>query len=205
MNKLLANTHRKYSSDSEGTQSSKSDFVDDIDAIRQRARRKISDGAVTAGYKADREAVVGVLNDALATEIVCALRYKRHYFMASGLEADAAAAEFREHAEEELAHADLLAERIVQLGGEPDFSPANLVERSHSDYVPASSLQEMLKENLIAERMAIDIYGQLIDFIGDDDPTTRRKLEEILATEEEHADDLASLLDNGKQRTAARS
>ena len=176
-----------------------SEFIDNVEAIRERARERMTDGAVTDAYRADREAVVKLLNDALATEIVCALRYKRHYFMASGLNAEPAAAEFLEHAEEEMQHADTLAARIVQLGGEPDFSPQNLAERSHSKYVPCESLREMLEENLVAERMAIDIYGQIIRFLGDDDPTTRRQLEEILANEEEHADDLASLLDDDRK------
>ena len=176
-----------------------SEFIDNVEAIRERARERMTDGAVTDAYRADREAVVKLLNDALATEIVCALRYKRHYFMASGLNAEPAAAEFLEHAEEEMQHADTLAARIVQLGGEPDFSPQNLTERSHSKYVPCESLREMLEENLVAERMAIDIYGQIIRFLGDDDPTTRRQLEEILANEEEHADDLASLLDDDRK------
>lgn len=184
-------TKRKDQGDEQGDE-----FIGNVEAIRDRARKRMEDGAVTDGYSADREAVVQLLNDALATEIVCALRYKRHYFMASGLDAEPAAAEFLEHATEEMEHADMLAARIVQLGGEPDFSPNNLVERSHSRYVPCNSLHEMLQENLVAERMAIDIYGQIIRFVGDDDPTTRRKLEEILAKEEEHADDLAGLLDS---------
>lgn len=139
--------------------------------------------------------VVSLLNDALATELVCVLRYKRHYFMASGLHAEAVAAEFLEHANEEQAHADGLAARIVQLGGESDFSPDKLASRSQSEYVPGESLHEMMREDLIAERIAINAFGQIIRYIGDDDPTTRRLLEDILANEEEHADNLASMLD----------
>ncbi len=187
-------THRKESGDPDGDE-----FIGNVEAIRDRARKRLEDGAVTGSYQADRAAVVQALNDALATEIVCALRYKRHYFMASGLDAEPAAAEFLEHANEEMEHADALAARIVQLGGEPDFSPGNLTERSHSRYVPCNTLEEMLRENLVAERMAIDIYGQIIRFVGDDDPTTRRQLEEILAKEEEHADDLAGLLDTDRK------
>jgi bacterioferritin len=142
--------------------------------------------------------VVSLLNDALATELVCVLRYKRHYFMASGIDAEAVAKEFLEHANEEQTHADALAARIVQLGGEPDFSPDKLASRSHSEYVAGDSLYEMMREDLIAERIAIDTYGQIIRYIGDDDPTTRRLLEDILANEEEHADDLASMLDGAE-------
>lgn len=169
-------------------------FLTDIKTLRKRARQKIEDGAVTEGYAADPNVIIELLNNALATEIVCTLRYKRHYFMASGLKAQAAAAEFKEHAEEEQHHADMIAERITQLGGEPDFSPAGLQSRAHAEYVEGESLTDMLKEDLIAERIAIDSYGELIRFIGDDDPTTRRMLEDILATEEEHADDLSGLM-----------
>ena len=169
-------------------------FLTDVKTLRQRARQKIEEGAVTAGYAANRDKVIELLNNALATELVCVLRYKRHYFMASGLRAQAAADEFLEHAQEEQTHADMLAERITQLGGEPDFSPAGLESRSHSEYVAGDDLETMLRENLVAERIAIDSYAELIRFIGDDDPTTRRTLEDILATEEEHADDLAGLL-----------
>lgn len=197
-----SNPARKAPADSGRTAAGSSGFASDIEAIRKRARQKISDGAVTDSYKADRQAVLDLLNDALATELVCMLRYKRHFFMASGLEAEAATAEFQEHAAQELEHADMLAARIVQLGGEPDFSPLGLAQRSHAEYVPGSSLREMLREDLVAERIAIDIYGQMISFIGDDDPTTRRMLEDILAVEEEHADDLAGLLDNSTERAA---
>jgi len=169
-------------------------FEVDVAGIRAKARQDIESGAVTEGYRADREAVLKLLNEALATEVVCVLRYKRHYFMARGLNAEPVAAEFAEHAAEELSHADRIAERIVQLGGEPNLSPVGLLERSHSEYVEASNLQDMIKENLIAERIAIDSYRQMVDYVGDKDPTTRRLLEEILAVEEEHADDLSDFL-----------
>lgn len=169
-------------------------FLTDIKALRERARKHIEQGAVTDGYKADREAVIRLLNEALATEIVCVLRYKRHFFMATGIHAQPIAAEFLQHATEEQQHADLIAARIVQLGGAPDFSPEGLQSRSHAEYVEGETLVEMIKEDLIAERIAIDSYGDMIRFIGDGDPTTRRMLEGILAMEEEHADDLANLL-----------
>lgn len=169
-------------------------FVSDLKRIRERARLHIERGAVTAGYKADRATVVKLLNEALATEIVCVLRYKRHFFMADGIAAKSVAAEFAQHATEEQAHADLLAARIVQLGGAPDFSPQGLAARSHSEYAEGRDLSEMIKEDLIAERIAIDSYGEMIRYIGNDDPTTRVMLEGILAMEEEHADDLSSLL-----------
>jgi bacterioferritin len=165
-------------------------FLTDIKELRSRARKHIEEGAVTPGYKADRAAVVKILNEALATEIVCVLRYKRHYFMASGIIAQ----EFLQHANEEQAHADQIAQRIVQLGGEPNLSPEGLLSRSHSEYVEGRSLISMIKEDLIAERIAIDSYREMIAYLGNDDPTTRRMLEGILAMEEEHADDLVSLL-----------
>ncbi|KRB04071.1 ferritin-like domain-containing protein [Lysobacter sp. Root690] len=170
-------------------------FVTDIAAIRARARKHIEDGAITDSYTADREAVIRLLNEALATEIVCVLRYKRHYFMASGLMADAVKSEFLEHANEEQAHADLIAERIVQLGGEPDLNPDVLSKRSHAEYVEGSDLRDMVKEDLVAERIAIDSYREIINFIGDKDTTTKRMMESILAQEEEHADELADMLD----------
>jgi bacterioferritin len=172
----------------------KSNFVSDVKEIRKRAREHIEAGAVTAGYGADRATVIKVLNEALATEIVCVLRYKRHYFMAAGPNSTGAAEEFAEHAAEEQAHADQIAERIRQLGGEPNFSPEGMLSRSHSEYVEGNTLTDMIKEDLVAERIAIDSYSQIIRFIGEDDPTTRRMLEEILAKEEEHADDLSDLL-----------
>lgn len=169
-------------------------FVSDIDAIRKRAREHMELGAVTEGYKADRQTVLKLLNEALATEIVCVLRYKRHYFMAAGIHAKGVAEEFLEHANEEQGHADLIATRIVQLGGAPDMSPETLVSRSHSQYVEGENLREMLEENLVAERIAIDSYRDMIGYLGNDDSSTRRMLETILASEEEHAEDLVTLL-----------
>jgi bacterioferritin len=171
------------------------EFLTDIKTLRERARKHIENGAVTEGYKADRETVVRLLNEALATEIVCVLRYKRHYFMASGIHAQAVAAEFLEHANEEQAHGDQIAERIVQLGGSPNFNPEGLLSRSHAEYVEGGSLVDMIKEDLVAERIAIDSYGEMIRYFGDRDPTTRRMVEGILAMEEKHADDLATLLE----------
>jgi bacterioferritin len=168
----------------------------DVQTLRSEARRHIEEGAVTQGYAADREKVLQMLNEALATELVCVLRYRHDYFVARGLKAKVAAAEFLEHANQEMEHADLLAERIVQLGGEPNFNPSGLVDRSHSEYRLGSTLQEMIRENLVAERIAIDSYRQMIQYVGNDDPTTRRLFEGVLATEEEHADDLADLLDD---------
>jgi bacterioferritin len=169
-------------------------FLTDVRELRQRARKHIENGAVVEAYRADRAAVVKLLNVALATEIVCVLRYKRHYYMASGLEAGAAADEFLVHANEEQGHADELALRITQLNGEPDFNPDGLLSRSHSEYVEGTSLTEMIREDLVAERIAIESYGEIIRYLGDNDPTTRRMLEGILAKEEEHADDMADLL-----------
>ena len=166
----------------------------EIEALRARARHNVEHGAVTDGYKADRTAVLRLLNAALATELVCVLRYKRHYYMASGIHAQGVAAEFLEHALQEQGHADRLAERIVQLGGEPDLDPAHLAERSHAQYVEGKDLTDMIREDLIAERIAIESYAESIRFLGEDDSTTRRLLEEILAVEEEHAEDLLSLL-----------
>jgi len=169
-------------------------FITDVKTIRERARQHIENGAVTEGYKADRETVIRLLNEALATEIVCVLRYKRHYFMAQGIHAQAVAAEFLQHATDEQGHADQLSARIVQLGGAPNWSPDGLLSRSHAEYVEGETLVDMLKEDLVAERIAIDSYGEMVRYVGDDDPTTRRLLETILAVEEEHADDLATLL-----------
>ena len=169
-------------------------FLTDIKTLRERARRHIEGGAVTEGYSADRDTVLKLLNEALATEIVCVLRYKRHFFMASGINAQSVAAEFLQHANEEQTHADQIAQRIVQLGGDPNFSPEGLLSRSHSEYVEGDSLIEMIKEDLVAERIAIDSYREMIGYLANDDPTTRRMLEGILAMEEEHADDLVSLL-----------
>ena len=171
-------------------------FLTDIKTLRERARQHIENGAVTEGYGADRETVVNLLNEALATEIVCVLRYKRHYFMASGIHAEGVAAEFLEHANDEQGHADQLAQRIVQLQGEPNFNPEGLLMRSHAEYIEGTSLTDMIKEDLVAERIAIDSYREMIKYFGNDDPTSRRMLEGILAVEEEHADDLVSLLQN---------
>ena len=156
--------------------------------------KHIEKGAVTEGYTADRDTVIKLLNEALATELVCVLRYKRHYFMASGIQADSVAAEFLEHANDEQGHADQIAARIVQLGGEPNFNPEGLLTRSHAEYVEGDTLTEMIKEDLVAERIAIDSYREMVRYLGNDDPTSRRLIEGILAVEEEHADDLVSLL-----------
>ena len=166
----------------------------DITAVRLSARQHMEEGAVTASYSGDTLAIIAMLNNALATELVCVLRYRRHHFMASGIHSHATAAEFLVHSNEEQGHADLLAERIVQLGGEPDFSPATLTRRSHAEYVAGTTLTEMIRENLVAERIAIDSYRHAIESVGTHDPTTRRLLESILAVEEEHADELADLL-----------
>lgn len=169
--------------------------LSDIMTLRARAREQIEKGAVTVGYAAERETVVKLLNEALATEIVCVLRYKRHHFMAAGIHAAPVAAEFLGHANEEMRHADSLAKRIVELRGEPNFSPDGLSERSHAEYVEGNSLKAMIKENLIAERIAIESYREMIAYLGDQDPTTQRLLKEILASEEGHAEDLSSLLE----------
>ena len=173
-------------------------FLSDIRTLRDRARQHIEAGAVTPGYKADRDTVIKLLNEALATEIVCTLRYKRHHFMAQGIHAQSVAAEFLEHANEEQGHADKIAARIVQLGGEPDFNPQGLLMRSHAEYVAGKDLIDMIKEDLVAERIAIDSYSELVRYFGDDDVTSRRLMEEILGNEEEHAEDMATLLTNLK-------
>ena len=164
-----------------------------VQDLRARARQNVDQGAVTEGYNADREEIIKLLNGSLATELVCVLRYKRHYFMASGLKASIAADEFLEHAEQEAEHADKLAERIVQLGGEPEFNPDLLSKNSHAQYVAGNTLKEMVYEDLVAERIAIDSDREIIQYIGDKDPTTRRIFEDILAQEEEHADDMADI------------
>lgn len=171
-------------------------FLTDIKTLRERARQHIENGAVTAGYSADRETAVKILNEALATELVCVLRYRRHHFMASGIHADGVAGEFLKHSNEEQVHADEIAGRIVQLNGAPDFNPQGLLTKSHAEYVEGETLTDMIKEDLVAERIAIDSYREMIQYFGNDDPTTRRMLEGILAMEEEHADDLVSLLEN---------
>lgn len=172
----------------------KKSLLTDVKTLRKRARQHIDDGAVTTGYAADRKTVLKLLNNALATEIICVLRYRRHHYMARGIESKSIADEFLAHSNEELGHADLIAERIVQLGGEPDFSPDSLTSRSHAEYIAADSLANMVKENLIAERIAIDSYREMIQYLGDQDPTTRRMLESILAVEEKHAEEMADLL-----------
>jgi bacterioferritin len=167
----------------------------DVATLRRQARLHTERGAVTAGYAADRGQVLKLLNEALATEIVCMLRYRRHHFMARGIHGQSVGAEFLVHSNEEQGHADLLATRIVQLGGEPDLSPDRLSERSHAEYVVGDSLAQMIRENLVAERVAIDSYRDMIRFLGDRDPTTSQLLKQILAVEEAHADELADLLE----------
>jgi bacterioferritin len=169
-------------------------FLSDIQDIRNRARQKIEDGPITQDYGLDKERAIGILNEALATEIVCVLRYRFHYYMATGIHSTAVAEEFAEHAKEEEEHAERIAERIKQLGGKPDMNPATLTARSHSEYKEGSSLPDMIREDLIAERIAIESYREIVHFFGDKDPTSRVMMEEILAKEEEHADDLADLL-----------
>jgi bacterioferritin len=172
----------------------KTAFMTDVPTLRKRARQHIDDGSVTAGYAADREKVLSLLNDSLATELVCVLRYRRHHFMARGIHSQSVAQEFLDHSNEELGHADQIAERIVQLGGAPDFAPDGFSGRSHAEYVEGGSLSSMIRENLVAERIAIDSYRDFIQYLGEQDSTTRRMLEGILAVEEEHADELADLL-----------
>jgi bacterioferritin len=166
----------------------------DVQTLRRRAREHVDTGAVTGGYGAHRETVLRLLNEALATEIVCVLRYRRHHFMAKGIQSKGIAEEFLVHSNEEQGHADLLAERIVQLGGEPDLSPQGLLERSHAEYVEGATLPDMIRENLVAERIAIESYREFIHYLADEDSTTRRLIESILAVEEQHADELAALL-----------
>ena len=170
-------------------------FLTDIQEIRRRARAHMDQGAVTEGYKSDVKTVLRLLNEALATEIVCVLRYKNHYYTASGIHSQTVAEEFLEHANEEQAHADKIAARIIQLNGDPNLNPEGLLTRSHSEYVEKDKLVDMIKEDLVAERIAIESYAEIIRYLGDDDPTTRRMMEEILANEEEHADDLKTLLE----------
>jgi len=187
-------------------------FLSDIQEIRRRAREHIEAGALTAGYRGDRETVLKLLNEALATELVCVLRYKRHYYMAKGLTSAAVAEEFLEHAADEQEHADRISERIVQLDGEPNFDPEGLTTRSHAEYQEGEDLVDMIREDLVAERIAIESYAEIIRFVGNDDTTTRRLMEDILAKEEEHANDLADLLarldveaatDGGTKKAAA--
>jgi bacterioferritin len=167
-----------------------------VKTLRHDARKNLAEGAVTAGYSADRKEVLKQLNEALATELVCVLRYRRHYFMARGIHARSVAAEFLAHSNEELGHADSLAARIVQLGGEPDFAPQELADRSHAEYVAGNTLVDMIREDLVAERIAIDSYRGMVQYLGNDDPTTSTLLKSILAVEEEHANELADLLED---------
>lgn len=178
-------------------------ILSDIKTLRKKARQHIEQGAVTESYSADRVEVIRLLNDALATEIICVLRYRRHHFMARGLVAKSIADEFLIHSNEEQGHADQIAARIVQLGGEPDFAPDGLSSRSHAEYVPGKDLLDMIKEDLVAERIAIDSYRELIQYLGDKDSTTKKMLEGILAIEEEHADELADLMEGLPARTKA--
>ncbi len=171
------------------------EFVSDLQKIRENARQHIDQGPITDAYGADIKRVINVLNEVLATELVCVLRYKRHYYMAQGINSGPVAQEFLQHANEEQGHADAVAERIVQLQGEPDFNPATLVTRSHAEYVAGNSLTEMITEDLVAERIAIASYQEIVRWLGDGDPTTRRVMEQLLAVEEEHADDLSTLLE----------
>jgi bacterioferritin len=198
--RITPNTGSRRTSMSKSSSAAQSHdpFVMDVQKIRDDARKHMSDGPVTPSYGADRQTVLKLLNDALATEIVCTLRYKRHYFMAKGINSEAVATEFAEHATEEQEHADRFAERIVQLGGAPDFAPDSLKTRSHSEYEEGKDLTDMIRENLVAERIAIDTYREIIKYLGDGDVTTRRIFEEVLAVEEEHADDMADLLE-GRQ------
>ncbi|MHB8382208.1 MAG: ferritin-like domain-containing protein [Candidatus Binataceae bacterium] len=169
-------------------------FVTDVKKIRERARKQMEEGPVTDGYKADRKEVVKVLNDVLATELVCVLRYKRHYYTADGIYADPARQEFLQHAGEEQQHADWIAERIGQLGGKPNYSPDGMAERAHSQYDESESLTDMIREDLVAERIAIESYSDIVRWLSDKDPTTRVLIEQILKVEEEHADDMKNLL-----------
>ena len=169
-------------------------FLKNIEEIRARARQKIEEGPVTADYRLDREQAIGILNEALATEIVCILRYQFHSFMATGIHSAAVAEEFRQHATEEQEHANRIAERIKQLGGKPEMNPALVAQTSHTQYVEGTSLADMIREDLVAERIAIDTYREIVTYFGDKDPTSRTMMEEILAKEEEHADELADLL-----------
>lgn len=178
----------------------KEPFLTDIKELRRRARQHIMEGAVTPEYRGDRQAVIKILNEALATEIVCVLRYKHHHYMAKGIHSQAVAEEFLEHAQEEQGHADMIAERIVQLDGTPNFSPEGMLSRSHSEYVEGDTLFDMIREDLIAERIAIESYSEIVRYLSDNDPTSRRLMEQILANEEEHAEDMKTLLENvGKE------
>ncbi len=182
------------------SQQKKGPFLTDIEEIRRRARKHIENGAVMPDYQGDLKTVLCVLNEALATELICVLRYKRHHYTAKGIPSQGIAEEFLEHAQEEQRHADQIAERITQLGGEPNFNPEGLLTRSHSEYVEGETLLEMIREDLIAERVAIESYSEIIRYLGDSDPTSRRMMEEILANEEEHAEEMETLLETvGKE------
>jgi bacterioferritin len=195
MSKPASKQNPANPSPSDASKGSKSGVLTDVSTLRANARKNIEDGAITSTYSADKEVVIKLLNEALATEWVCVLRYYRHYFMASGMLADAVKAEFLEHAQQEQEHANKIAERIVQLGGEPDLNPDTLTKRAHAEYKEGQNLREMVTEDLIAERIAIDSYREMIGYIGDKDTTTKRILESILAQEEEHADEFSDLLD----------
>src|SRR5512140_2339978 len=169
-------------------------FVKDVEEIRQRAIDKIEEGAVTNAYRGDKDRTIAILNEALATESVCVLRYMHHYFMATGVHGKSVADEFKEHADAEREHADQIAERIQQLGGKPDFNPGTLLERSASQYIEGETLGDMIREDLIAERIVIEVYQEMVRYFANNDPTTRHMVEEILADEEEHASDLSDLL-----------
>jgi bacterioferritin len=179
-------------------------FATDVETIRRRARQRMEDGAVTGAYLADRDRVIDVLNEVLATEIVCVLRYKNHYFMASGINAQPVAQEFLQHANEEQQHADMVAQRITQLGGSPNLNPEGHATRAHAQYVEAATLERMIREDLVAERVAIETYSEIIRWLGTDDPTTRRLMEDLLKVEEEHADDLANMLQTLANRPARK-
>jgi bacterioferritin len=180
-------------------------FLKNIEEIRARARQKLEEGPVTADYRLDREQAIGILNEALATEIVCVLRYQFHYFMATGIHSAAVAEEFRQHATEEQEHANRIAERIKQLGGKPEMNPALVAQTSHTQYIEGTSLADMIREDLVAERIAIDTYREIVTYFGDKDPTSRTMMEEILAKEEEHADELADLLFAVEPETGAEA
>ena len=182
----------------------KGPFLTDIEEIRRRAREHIETGAVTLDYKGDLKTVLRVLNEALATELVCVLRYKRHHYMAKGIHSQTVAEEFLQHANEEQGHADQIAERITQLDGAPNFSPQGMLTRSHSEYVEGEPLLDMIREDLVAERVAVESYSEIIRYLGDNDPTSKRMMEAILANEEEHADDMKTLLETIGQEEKQR-
>jgi bacterioferritin len=171
------------------------EFISDVKLLRERARQNMLNGAVTENYQADRDQVIKLLNDVLATELVCTLRYKRHYYTASGINAEAVKQEFLQHANDEQTHADWVATRIVQLNGQPNFNPEGLATRSHAEYVEGNDLLSMIREDLVAERIAIESYSEIVRWLGDRDPTTRKLIVDILKTEEDHAEDMKTLLE----------